>query len=78
MWTLKPHLSCVPAGLLIGMVAMLSQTGLVLFATFVGLAKKEDGRLERSYSAFAAWCFLIFFVYVSVHDRLGLCNTCQT
>lgn len=54
------------------MVAMLSQTGLVLFATFVGLSKKEDGRLKRSYEAFAAWCFLIFFVYVSAPDCLCL------
>lgn len=53
------------SGLLIGMVAMLSQTGLVLFAMFVGLSKDQGGNLGRSEDAMAAWSFLIFFVYVS-------------
>jgi hypothetical protein len=57
--------NCVVAGLMTGLVGMLSQTGLVLFATFVGLSKKQHGRLKRSYEAMAAWCFLVFFVYVS-------------
>lgn len=62
-YVLRRLQSAFAVGMLIGIVSMLSQTGLILFATFVGLSKKEDGSLKRSYQAMAAWCFLIFFVY---------------
>lgn len=63
---MRKYRTSLAVGFFLGVVIIMSQTMLVLFAVFVGRASTTDDEDEKPADrAFAAFCFFLWIVYTA-------------
>ena len=70
---MRKYRTSLAVGFFLGVVAIMSQTMLVLFAVFAGRASTTDDEDEKPADrAFAAFCFFLCIVYTSFASEMLL------
>ncbi|CAM9501467.1 unnamed protein product [Phaeothamnion confervicola] len=60
---MRKYRTALAVGFFLGVVVIMSQQMLILFAIFVDHAKDSSGDQQHSYRAFSAFAFFLFIVY---------------